>query len=224
MKNNPVENFTILFLLVVFNVINVDAQQRSTKYNLQQMLSDKQLDIHNREASALTTDGKAGVMLSARENDGVAWLKGVTFSNGIIEIDIKGKDVLQQSFLGVAFHGKGSSKEVIYFRPFNFQAADSVRQIHAVQYVSLPDHDWENLREKFNGQYEKAVRPAPKANEWFHAKIVVKYPNVSVFVNDNPIPCLQVKMIGTIQNGDLGLWVGNNSDGKFANLTVTNIQ
>jgi hypothetical protein len=111
--------------------------------------------------------------------------------------------------------------DVVYFRPFNFRAQDSVRRIHAVQYVSLPDFDWEVLREKHNGQYEKAVIQAPGANEWFHAKIVVKDANVAVYVNGNSQPSLSVKRLSNTTHGKLGIWVGNNSDGDFANLTVS---
>jgi hypothetical protein len=211
-------------LVIALGILTASAQQKTVKYDLLQMLADKQLDVQNREASPLQIADKTGVKLTARENDGVAWLNGVMLSNGVIELDIKGKDVLQQSFVGVAFHGTGvaSTEDVIYFRPFNFRAADPERKIHAVQYVSLPNYDWEILREKHNGQYEKAIEPAPKADEWFHAKIVIEYPQVKVFVNGNPKASLEVKMLSTTKNGKLGLWVGNNSDGEFANLTVTN--
>jgi len=219
------KNLAAVCLLLILGAFTASAQQKQVKYNLLQMLANKQLEVHNRDASPLQADGKAGVKLSARENDGVAWLNGVTFANGIIELDIKGKDVLQQSFIGVAFHGTDTAnvKDIIYFRPFNFRAADPVRNIHAVQYVSLPNFDWEILREKRNGQYEKAVEPAPKADEWFHAKIVVAYPQVSVYVNGSTKPSLEVKMLSTTKTGRLGIWVGNNSDGEFANLTVTDM-
>jgi len=55
----------------------------------------------------------------------------------------------------------------IYFAPFNFQSTDPVRKIHAVQYISHPDHTWDILREKQNGKYEKEVIPSPKGNDWF---------------------------------------------------------
>jgi hypothetical protein len=211
-------------LVIALGILTASAQQKTVKYDLLQMLADKQLNVQNREASPLQIANKTGVKLSARENDGVAWLNGVTFSNGVIELDIRGKDVLQQSFVGVAFHGTGvaNTEDVIYFRPFNFRAVDPVRKIHAVQYVSLPNYDWEILREKHNGQYEKAIESAPKADEWFHAKIVVEYPQVKVFEIGNPKASLEVKMLSTTKNGKLGLWVGNNSDGEFANLNVTN--
>lgn len=199
------------------------AQQKTVKYDLLRLLADKKINVVNREASAVVDGIKTGIKLSARDDDGFAWLDGVSFADGTIELDIKGKDVLQHSFVGIAFHGAdtGHLAEVIYFRPFNFRAADPVRKIHAVQYVSLPKYDWEYLRENSNGQYEKGIEPAPKADEWFHAKIVVAYPQVSVYVNGNTRPSLSVKMLGTAKTGKLGLWVGNTSDGEFANLTVT---
>nr|WP_294941375.1 hypothetical protein [uncultured Mucilaginibacter sp.] len=216
---------TLPWLALAFccSIYGAMAQQKTTSYNLQTLLAEKKFDVYNRDISTINDGNKTGVKLSARENDGVAWIRGVAFSNGIIELDIKGKDILQQSFLGIAFHGAEAENtaDVIYFRPFNFRAADPVRKIHAVQYVSLPNYDWELLRQKFNGQYEKGIEPAPKADEWFHAKIVVAYPLVSVFVNGNTQPSLEVKMLSTNKTGKLGLWVGNNSDGEFANLVLT---
>jgi hypothetical protein len=94
-------------LVIALGILTASAQQKTVKYDLLQMLADKQLNVQNREASPLQIANKTGVKLSARENDGVAWLNGVTFSNGVIELDIRGKDVLQQSFVGVAFHGTG---------------------------------------------------------------------------------------------------------------------
>ena len=220
---NFVRTLPCFLLFICFSIYKTAAQPKTTPYSLQSLLADRKLDVHNRDLNPLNAGDKAGVALSARENDGVAWLSGVSFSNGIIELDMKGKDILQQSFLGIAFHGTNAAntEDVIYFRPFNFRAADPLRKIHAVQYVSLPGYDWELLRQKFNGQYEKAVQPAPNADEWFHAKIVVAYPLVSVYVNGNKEASLVVKVLSANKTGKIGLWVGNNSEGEFANLVVT---
>jgi hypothetical protein len=51
---------------------------------------------------------------------------------------------------------------------------------------------------------------------------VVNYPLVQVYVNGNTQPSLSIKMLSNTKKGKLGLWVGNNSDGDFANLSVTN--
>jgi hypothetical protein len=196
--------------------------QIAVKYDLFNLAENSKLEVFNRKLSTFTENNRKGIRFSKNGNDGVAWLQGVEFSNGTIELDIRGKDVLQQSFVGIAFHGTDNKTyEAVYFRPFNFQSTDPVRKIHAVQYVAYPDYPWQVLREKFNGKFEKAVIPSPKGNEWFHAKITIKYPLVTVFVNGNPEPSLSIEKLNTNKTGKIGLWVGNNSDGDFANFQIT---
>jgi hypothetical protein len=198
-------------------------QNKLVKYDLYDLNKNGKLQVFNRTLTSFTDKEQNGVRFSENAGDGVVWIDGVNFSNGIIELDIKGKDVLQQSFVGVAFHGKDEKTlDAIYFRPFNFKSSDSVRRIHAVQYVSHPDFPWDKLREKQNGKYEKAISSAPNPNEWFHVKIIVGYPHVSVYVNNSIEPCLAIDKLNDRQNGKIGLWVGNNSGGDFANLVVTN--
>ena len=81
---------------------------------------------------------------------------------------------------------------------------------------------WQVLREKHNGKYEKAVTPSPAGNDWFHAKIIIEYPKVTVYVNGNPEPSLVIDKLNDRKTGKIGLWVGNTSDGDFANLQITN--
>jgi len=202
--------------------LTVIGQGNVVKYDLFNMAENSKLEVFNRKVSTFTENEKKGIRFSKNENDGVAWLKGVEFSNGTVELDIRGKDIFQQSFVGIAFHGTDNKTfDAVYFRPFNFQSADPVRKIHAVQHVAYPDYPWQLLREKFNGKYEKTVTPSPNGNEWFHAKITIKYPVVSVFVNGNPEPSLTIEKLNTRKTGKIGIWVGNNSDGDFANLQIT---
>jgi hypothetical protein len=141
--------------------------------------------------------------------------------NGAIECDIKGKDVQQQSFVGVAFHGvDGTTFDAIYFRPFNFRAKDPVSRSHSVQYVSDPIFTWDKLRAEHPGQYEQAVNPVPDPNAWFHARVVVASPKVSVFVGDAKDPSLIVNQLSDRKKGLVGLWVGNTSGGDFANFKI----
>jgi hypothetical protein len=210
------------FLGLAFNVV-LTGQGNSVKYDLTTLLENNKLETFNRQLSPLSENDKKGIRFSKNTNDGITWLKGVEFSNGTIDVDIRGKDIFQQSFVGVAFHGlDNSTLDAVYFRPFNFQATDPARKIHAVQYVSHPDNTWSILREKQNGKYEKAVIPAPDGHDWFHAKIVIQYPHVTVYVNGNSTPCLSIDKLNNRKTGKIGLWVGNGSDGDFANLQITN--
>jgi len=221
MKTIGLSRSVLAVLLGFISYIPVMAQDYPVKYDLPSMLDKMQLEVFNRKIISFSEDDKSGIRFSKNTSDGVAWLKHVIFSNGSIEVDIKGSDELQQSFVGIAFHGMDNKTfDAIYFRPFNFQAEDPVRKIHAVQYVSMPDNSWEILRENFNGKYEKAVNPAPDPNEWFHVKITIRSPLITVFVNGNQTACLTVEKLNNRASGKIGLWVGNNSAGDFANLQI----
>ena len=210
-------------VLALTFVSYASGQIKPVKYDLYDLSKDGKLPVFNRELTSFKDKEQKGVRFSEKEGDGVAWIGNINFTNGIIEVDIKGKDVLQQSFVGIAFHGKDEKTfDAVYFRPFNFQTSDSVRHIHAVQYVSHPDFPWNILRESKNGKYEKAIPAAPNPNEWFHVKIIVDYPHITVYVNNSSSPCLSVDKLNDRKNGRIGLWVGNNSGGDFANLVITN--
>src|SRR5438445_7267670 len=142
----------------------------------------KSLDVFNRSASALADGTRTGVRLSEAAGDGVAYLRGVELGNGTIELDIRGKDVQGQSFVGVAFHGvDDTTYDAVYLRPFNFKTDDPARRTHAVQYVSHPTYTWQKLRAEHPGEYEQAVAPAPDPNGWFHVRVVVASPRGGVF-------------------------------------------
>jgi hypothetical protein len=222
MKTIKMNRFNLLLFLGIVISISLSAQSGPVKYNLFTLFENNKLEIFNRKAVTFSENDKKGIRVSKNENDGIAWLKDIAFSNGTIELDIRGKDEFQQSFVGIAFHGvDNTTLDAIYFRPFNFQSADPIRKVHAVQYVSQPDKPWQVLREQFPGIYEKAVNPATDGNEWFHAKIIIKYPIVTVYFNGSKEPSLTIEKLNKRSTGKIGIWVGNNSGGDFANLQVT---
>ena len=200
-------------LVVLFAASSVAGQRRS--------IEPKDVQVFNRRVSSLSDGTRKGLRLSESPGDGVAYLRGIELGNGTIEFDLKGKDVQGQSFVGVAFHGVDSSTyDAIYFRPFNFKAEDPARRSHAVQYISHPTYTWQKLRAERPGIFEQPVNPAPDPNAWFHVRVVVASPKVSVFVGDAKEPCLVVTRLSDRTNGLVGLWVGNNSGGDFANLNI----
>ena len=175
----------------------------------------------NRTVSEIKDGSRIVTRLSEAPGDGVAYLDRTEFADGTITLDLKGKNVQQQSFLGVAFHGvDATTYDAIYFRPFNFKAEDPARRVRAVQYISHPGHPWQKLRAEHPGKYEQAVTPVPDPDDWFHARIVVASPEVSVFVNGSDQPSLVVTQLSNRSKGRIGYWVGNTSGGDFANLTL----
>lgn len=207
----------IVVLFLAFMALRVSAQQRA--YDFGKLSREKKLTTYNRHVKV---ENENTLKLDTGPGEGLAWLSDVTFSTGTIDIELKGKDVLQESFLGVAFHGlNDSTYDAVYFRPFNFRSTDPVRKIHAVQYVSHPRYTWKRLRDERNGVYEKGLISPPDPNAWFHARIVVTQESVQVFVNDDKTPSLTVDILNERMTGKLGLWVGNGSDGEFRNMVLT---
>ena len=179
--------------------------------------------VSGRSASIVDIKGKHALELSEAPGMGVVWLDGYDFADGIIDIDILGRSQpVQGSFVGVAFRViDAQTHDAVYFRPFNFRATDSTRHSHAVQYVSHPLFPWQRLRSEHPGQYEAAILPEPDGDEWFHARIVVERPKVSVFVNGAKTPALVVNELSERSHGSVGVWVGEGSGGHFADLRVT---
>jgi len=208
-------NLSLAFALQFLFLVAAHSQDRT--YDLQQLLKEKKLIAHGQNVSPLTDGGKKAI-----SQTGIIWLKDVNFSEGTIEVDLRGKDVMQKSFIGIAFHGVDTvTHDVVYFRPFNFLSTDPVRKIHAVQYVAHPDFPWHKLREEKNGIYEKAVTPAPSPTDWFHARIVVKGSEINVFVNNSSTPSLTVNKLNSRSSGKIGIW-NEGLEGDFANLVIKN--
>jgi len=190
--------------------------------DLSKVVNEDGWRIFNREVSLVKENENVSVYFNSQEGDGIAWLKDFEFSSGIIEVDIKGKDVQGSSFVGIAFQGiDEQTYDAIYFRPFNFKSEDPVRKGHAVQYISHPTYTWSKLREEHPEEYENPVDPVPDPNSFFHVKIILGKPKISVFVNDAENPCLEVNQLSDRIGGWIGLWVGNYSDGSFVNLKIT---
>ena len=211
----------VIAVASLFTASRGSGQQRTLEPDLAKLADGKGLHIFNRSVSSFKDGTKTGLRLSEGADNGVAYLQGIELGNGTIELDIRGKDVQQQSFVGVAFHGvDDTTYDAVYFRPFNFRTDDQARRKRAVQYVSHPTYPWQKLRAEHPGEYEQPVTPAPDPNGWFHVRVVVASPQVSVFVADAKQPSLVVRQLSDRHTGRVGLWVGNNSGGDFANLKI----
>ena len=126
-------------------------------------------------------------------------------AKGPSKLTCKGKDVFQQSFLGLAFHGKDDKTyESVYVRPFNFRATDPARHDHAVQYMTVPEFDWPRLREQFPEEFENPVNSTLSPTDWVPLRIVVRGQRVQVFVGLVANVTLEVRKLGTLDRGMSG--------------------
>jgi hypothetical protein len=216
-------NLTTLSIAVALLCLAAPARAQSVdSLDVTALGRDPRWKIVGRTATVVDIKGKHALKLSEGPGMGVAWLDGYDFANGDIEVDILGRSQpVQGSFVGIVFRVvDAQTHDAVYFRPFNFRAADSTRHSHAVQYVSHPAWPWQKLRTERPGAYEQPVIPEPDGDEWFHVRIVVERPKVRVFANGGAEPCLVVDELTDRTHGSLGLWVGEGAGGHFANLRV----
>ena len=173
-------------------------------------------------AKLVEKDGEPAVEVTGHA---VMWLDGYMFSNGVIEFDAKGKSGPPQSnFMGISFRVvDGNTYNTVwhFLAPFN----TSGRRTPSVNRTPFntppePDWPWHRLRNEQTGLYEKPIAAAPDGDaQWFHARVVVEKPQVSVFVNGADKPSLVVDELTERKGGSVGLFF--DGYGIIANLKIT---
>jgi hypothetical protein len=197
-------------------------QDKTIRADPDDIANPKIWKVVNRQALVVQDTGKRAIRFDEKKGPGIAWIEGTDFTEGTIEVDIKGRNVSEKSLLGVVFRGVDTKTyDAVFFRPFNFKSEDPELRTHAVQYVSQPDYTWERLRQEKQGVYEKGLDPAPDPDGWFRARLVLANRKVSVFINEATEPSLVVDELTDRPGGWVGLWVGEGSGGRFANLKIT---
>lgn len=226
MDTRPMKIILLTLALSGLVSIPVDAQQTPDTPDLAVVTDAKSWRVFHATAETVETDGKRAVRLVAEGDSanglvGLALPMSVRFGTGTIEIDLKGKNVKQRSFLGVAFNvADERTFEAIYFRPFNFKAEEPMRG-RSVQYVAWPANTWEHLRKTAPGRFENPVHPVPDPDSWFHARIEVTEKQVRVFVDHASEPSLVVsRLLPGGQRRPAGLFV-DSAEGLYANLRIT---
>ena len=207
----------VLFTGIASSPLVVQGQRQTI--DLGQAFASGKVRAVNRTVTKL--DERSGIRLSAAPGDGVAWVEGTDFGGGALEVDIRGKDVTGQSFVGIAFNRKDDKNyEVVYLRPFNFRAEDPVRKQHAVQYMVSPEFEWPRLRKEFPEEFENPVDTSIVPTDWVRVRVAVDGSKRQIVVGSVKGVTLEVRKLGSLDGGQVGLWVGNNSDGDFANLVM----
>ncbi len=208
-------------IILITATTRINAQNRTILADMNISNTEK-WEVFNREGTNNVIEGNLCVYFKDAEGSGGAWIKDLEFENGVIEFDVRGRDVRGTSFVGIAFRGiDNETYDAIYFRPFNFKSDNELNLSHGVQYIDHPVNTWSKLRAEHTGIYEHEVSPVPDPEKFFHARIIIKDKNIKVYVNKSDKPCLEVKTLNDRKKGKLGLWMGHGSDGAFANLKIT---
>jgi hypothetical protein len=188
-----------------------------------------QLELRGVVAEATRFEGREAVRLleaNASRDGGIAVLKGVTFQDGTIELEVAGRRGPyavpdDRGFIGVAFRIRpgGDTYEYIYLRPDNGRAMDQVRRNHSTQYGSHPDFSFARLRKESPEKYESYVDLVQ--GTWTRMRIEVAGTSARLFVHDAPQPALVVTdlKLGTSAGG-VALWIGAGTEGFFSNVSI----
>jgi hypothetical protein len=204
------------------------------------------LTLHNVTAEPVALQGKRGVRLTMSEDAGrkleslppaecaatrfdqLAVVKGLTFLNGSIEVELAGAPAPgagegARGFVGLAFRVQPDNitYDAFYLRPTNGRAEDQERRNHSVQYISHPAWTWSRLRSETPSRYESYVDLVPGA--WTKIKIDVRGSVGRLYVHDNAQPALIVNDLKTrVQGkGAIALWLDTGTVAHSRNLTVT---
>ncbi len=155
-------------------------------------------------------------------------IKGIDFSNGIIEVKVlsrllKNASETARGFIGIAFriNDDNTKFESIYIRPTNGRANDQVRRNHSIQYFSYPDFKFDRLRKESPERYESYADM--ELNRWITMRIEVNGAQAKLFLDNNKQPSLIVNDLkhGAKTSGAIALWVDVGTEGYFKDLKIT---
>jgi hypothetical protein len=105
----------------LFLVHSCVASRATTKILRPDLQNQAIWEVYGRNVTNIEENDKKGIQLSEQEGSGLWVLKNYDLSNGVVEMDIKGQNVPQRSFVGFAFHIlNDTTYDAVYFRPFNF--------------------------------------------------------------------------------------------------------
>ena len=172
--------------------------------------------------------GKHAVKISedgqVADGEAYAIVKGSTFHNGAIEVELAGRPAAgagegARGFIGIAFRLQGDQYEYIYLRPTNGRADDQIRRNHSTQYGSHPKFGFAEARQQSPEKYESYVDLEPGV--WTRYRIMVEGTKARLYVHGASQPCLIVNdlKLGDASGG-VALWIGPGTEGYFSGLEI----
>ena len=171
-----------------------------------------------KHAVKITEDGQVA------DGEAYAIVKGSTFHNGAIEVELAGRPAAgagegARGFIGIAFRLRNDQFEYIYLRPTNGRADDQVRRNHSTQYSAYPNFSFAVARQQAPEKYESYVDLEPGA--WTRYRITIEGTKARLYVHGTNQPCLIVNdlKLGD-SSGGVALWIGPGTEGYFTGLVI----
>lgn len=194
---NTVKNSLSFSMVVIITTLQFCNAQNEDKVI---PLNSSNWDIHKGTSTFEVFDNRETLTLN-----GQAFLKGLQFSNGTIEVDIYTNK--KRSFAGILFRKQQNTMEEVYMRLHKSNQAD------AIQYSPIYNEEgsWQLYKE-----YQANVTFKNKG--WNNLRIDVNSNTADIFVNNEKIFTVDNLRTGHNQ-GEIGLFAlfGN----RFSNFRVT---
>jgi hypothetical protein len=186
-----------------------------------------------RVAIAPEVASRPDYLAGAIEPEAYVRIDGLTFSNGVIDVELasapaEGAFPGARGFVGIAFRVQAErdtagphTYDAFYLRPTNGRADDQERRNHATQYISHPDWTWSRMRRETPSRYEAYVDLVP--DSWTKIRVEVRGARAKLFVHGQAQPTLVVNDLksGPSAIGGVALWIGPGTVAHFRNLIVT---
>jgi hypothetical protein len=165
----------------------------------------------NRAASSVEYANRQAVMFDSRPGKGIAWVEGLRFSTGKIDLNI----AATPQDAGIAFHVRSEREfEAVCFRIGEEASDEGASQRVVIQYISTyPDR-----RASHEAQFDL---PYSRSGEWFKARISISKQVVAVFIDGDNLPTLSVDASerGEVY-GSVGLWIGPGSSALVSDFRI----
>src|SRR5262245_9765953 len=169
----------------------------------------------NRAASSIEYRNQQAVRFDSRSGAGLAWVEGLRFSVGKIDLKI----AATPQDVGIAFHVQNEREfKAICFHVGNEAKDESESQRVVVQYLSTDPDRNANHEAQFD-------LPYGQSGEWFKVRISISKEAIAVFISGGNIPTLSVDASrGGEVYGSVGLWIGPGSSALVADFRIHEVR
>jgi hypothetical protein len=165
----------------------------------------------NRTPSNVEYANQQAVTFDARPGKGLAWVEGLRFSTGKIDLNV----AATPQDVGIAFHVRNEREfEAVCFHIGDEARDESESQHVIIRYIST----WPDRNVSQEARFDL---PYSRSGEWFKARISISKQIVAVFIDGDNLPALSVDAPGGGEiYGSAGLWIGPGSSALVTDFRI----
>jgi hypothetical protein len=219
--------FSDLFAIFFMGVGISTTRTKQKKFDLRRLVSNEDQGVEesrgagdrwilvNRAASSVEYRNQQAVRFDSRQGAGFAWVEGLRFSVGKIDLNI----AATPQDIGIAFHVQSEREfEAVCFHVGNEARDEGDSQRVIVQYLSTDSDRNANHEAQFDLPYSQS-------GEWFKVRISISKEVIAVFISGGNIPTLSVDTSGRgAVYGSVGLWIGPGSSALVADFRTHEVR